>query len=108
MLLKASRNDFVLEGPSGMKCMIEIRPVVLPLLQWLAMRLCSSDKLILAKTRAIDSTDSETPAANRMLMSFHDKATTFGIHSIPRPLKGEPIQSLCKVFASQKKTYISF
>ena len=77
--------------------MIEIRPTVLPLMQWVLQRLKVADKVFLAKPRAIDHTDNETPAATRMLTSFQDKAATLGFHTIPRPLKGEPIQALDKV-----------
>ena len=78
--------------------MIEIQPSVEPLMQWLMHRLSPvTNKLYLAKTRAIDHTDTESPAAGRMLRAFLDRAGQYGFSAICRPLQGDPVRSLDKV-----------
>lgn len=83
---------------SSIKCMFDVRPNIRPVLIWMLDRLDSDiDRIYLSKTRAIDNTESETPAAQRMLNTFCDQAAANNFITIRRPLKSDPLSSLEKV-----------
>ena len=80
------------------RCMFEVRPTCRPMVDWTLNVLDSSmDKIFLAKPRAIDHSEQETPTAQRMLSTFAEMVVARDFGAVKRPLKGDAGEALRQV-----------